>query len=1281
MAGAVGPARAHSVTVDGDPSDWFGAPLAVSNVGRLVSNGTYAGEFVWTDRALDTLSTDPFENPDLRCDLLDFAVTADAKYLYVRARLNDVPPEGLSGDGAPMLQVALDLDNVDGSGEEWMRSSADTLVSGARWEYLLQTRFGSAVASGNTVSAKPYVFDVKAVDKVAPGDLAVMSADTDTIEMRVAWSTLGLAAGPTKPVRFTVAMFRSKADDVTKDIGGPNVSNAIDVITNYGDPGSAKNTLDEVTDQFVNYFFEAWFHLLPGNEPSAPVVISELVYNAPATATEPDAEWVEIFNRSRTAVDVKDFAIGDEETPDVTTAKEAMFRLPAGATMGDAAVLVVGNKSAAFAGLYPGKKLDYEMLESDGAVPNMSGYAAWQSGGSWALANAGDEVVLLDRYSTIIDVAVIKGGAFPQVTAASVDPPDTKSLARLLVRSDTDNCATDFAGADPTPKSIVDSCGDGKQGAGFEVCDSGADNGKYGFCAPDCMKLGPRCGDGVVQDPQEQCDDGNTVATDGCTDACKTATCGDGIVRAGVEDCDDQNADDFDGCRQDCLAGLCTGTSCDDKDACTGAETCDPYTGCKDGADLVCDNNDACDGKETCAPASGCVAGVAPVCSDGNVCNGVETCDKAAGCVGGVPLACGNNDVCDGIETCDPVKGCVPGMPPVCNDGNQCTDDSCDAVTGCAVVNRSGVCDDGTVCTTGDACAAGECVGTPVLCDDNNECTDDTCDPVAGCQAAFNTAACDDASACTSNDVCADGTCSGVPIVCNDQDVCTDDDCDPATGCIVAFNTVSCDDKDACTGGDTCTEGACAGAPVSCDDDNVCTDDSCDPATGCSNVANAASCDDGNACTAQDLCSNSECKGTEDVTCDDSNACTDDACDTGKGCTFTANSLACDDGDPCTTDDTCGGSACKGQPMACNDLNACTADSCDAGACVSTPVDGPCSDGDKCTEDDACANGQCAGTAKKCDDYNVCTQDSCEPASGCVFTPGAGACDDGNVCTTDDACNAGTCFGTDVAGCCNTTFDCAMPKEKCLLPEHACVPVQCSACVQDSDCGEEGNVCLALGSGKRCVLYCSSNPGVCPAGSKCTKQPDLQLLCIPEGGDCQCVPDSKLVCKDGDLYHADSCGVPGDLAESCDGNGCADGACCPPGSVEVDGKCASQVESAELAEDVIEQDQVGPEEVLPQDAGEDTGSSTDQSVTPDQGGVDDTQTAPDSGVDVAGEAVADDSTGSDASDDTGSGGGSGGGGCSTGAGPLHGQLGLLLGLVLLLAVGARRGRRVGCRLG
>jgi cysteine-rich repeat protein len=73
------------------------------------------------------------------------------------------------------------------------------------------------------------------------------------------------------------------------------------------------------------------------------------------------------------------------------------------------------------------------------------------------------------------------------------------------------------------------------------------------------------CGNGITDDDiagegieNEECDDGNTINTDGCTNLCKLPTCGDGIVQPSLdEDCDDGNSDNTDSCTNDCLWNDC----------------------------------------------------------------------------------------------------------------------------------------------------------------------------------------------------------------------------------------------------------------------------------------------------------------------------------------------------------------------------------------------------------------------------------------------------------------------------------------------------------------------------------------------------------------------------------------------------------------------------------------------------------------------------------------------------------------------------------------------------
>ncbi len=62
-------------------------------------------------------------------------------------------------------------------------------------------------------------------------------------------------------------------------------------------------------------------------------------------------------------------------------------------------------------------------------------------------------------------------------------------------------------------------CGDGFVGLG-EQCDDGENDGGYGECADGCV-LGEYCGDGIVQEEHEHCDDGNFSDGDECPASCR----------------------------------------------------------------------------------------------------------------------------------------------------------------------------------------------------------------------------------------------------------------------------------------------------------------------------------------------------------------------------------------------------------------------------------------------------------------------------------------------------------------------------------------------------------------------------------------------------------------------------------------------------------------------------------------------------------------------------------------------------------------------------------------
>jgi cysteine-rich repeat protein len=261
-------------------------------------------------------------------------------------------------------------------------------------------------------------------------------------------------------------------------------------------------------------------------------------------------------------------------------------------------------------------------------------------------------------------------------------------------------------------------CGNGVVDPG-EECDDGNTNPSDG-----CTNACTVCGNGAIT-PPEQCDDGNSVNGDGCDANCTVTACGNGI-RTGGEECDDGNESMCDGCLPTCeneptgyrcgdgvVVSAC-GEECDDgngddSDGCTnGCTFCGngvltPPEECDDGN---VSNDDAC--RNDC---------LRNVCGDGFCNPASEQCDDGNA---------SNNDACRNdcrLNVCG--DGFQNPATEQCDDGNRDESDGCTkgcTICGNGIVTTPEWCDDGNRVDT-DACTA-DCrwaalvvgVGTPESC-------------------------------------------------------------------------------------------------------------------------------------------------------------------------------------------------------------------------------------------------------------------------------------------------------------------------------------------------------------------------------------------------------------------------------------------------------------------------------------------------------------------------------------------------------------------------------------
>jgi cysteine-rich repeat protein len=385
---------------------------------------------------------------------------------------------------------------------------------------------------------------------------------------------------------------------------------------------------------------------------------------------------------------------------------------------------------------------------------------------------------------------------------------------------------------------------------GFRLCDAA---GKVKICSFDlvrveseecsgtckdgrCMASG--CGDGVVT-PPEQCDDGNAVNGDACSNSCVAAGCGDGVMQTG-EECDDGNAVDSDSCVD------CRLTRCGDGILAASEECDDGNTTDTDGCSNLCK---------------------LPKCGD-QLLQAGETCDD------------GNAVDNDGCTNACRLPGCgdrivQPGE--ACDDGNAVDTDDCSnacAVPGCGdgvVQAPREECDDGNLINTDGctvACKKPKC-GDSFLqpgeeCDDGNTSNEDGC-----------------TNQCKTNK-CGDGYRQSPKEQCDDGNIVNDD------ACSNVCQTPRC--------GDNITQ-----MGEECDDGNAVNDDQCTvlcrrPVCGDGIIAGNENCEDGNkndgdgcnsSCQAE-VCGDGLRTGNEQ--CDDGNKVDND------GCSATCRKEVCGDG-------------------------------------------------------------------------------------------------------------------------------------------------------------------------------------------------------------------------------------------------------------------------------------------------------------------------------------------------------------------------------------------------
>ncbi len=517
-----------------------------------------------------------------------------------------------------------------------------------------------------------------------------------------------------------------------------------------------------------------------------------------------------------------------------------------------------------------------------------------------------------------------------------------------------------------------------------------------------------------------------------------------------------------------------------------------------------------------CAPCvDGCEAGQQG-CSS-NLSHTVTCAPQADGCLAPVLTACPAG------AQCNPATGkCQTPCAPLCG-GKECGGDGCGGLCGTCEEQQEclqGHCEDkvpgamGAPCQTASDCATMMCVngGGEKLCSK-------ACNGNAGCPAGF---------------LCQDATVAGTTIQA----------CLPSGECIP-----DCTKKD-------------------------CGSDGCDGQCG--------------QCDAGFTCKGGTCLADAGATCKTPQDCASGLCISFQSGTFCSAPCSTDEGCPLSwhcgpwldavTPNIC---APKGTMVAhesCAGVAECI-DSCPNAACVSSCF----FFGSTTAQHEYSALTLCLQTICQslCDQDNACIGDclleACfQPFATCF--PGEMTCSEAVACM--GGCGGGqTCLDTCYAGAypaakkqLNELLDCVAAHcpdgapgdcfqdaigDPCLAPwtgcTEACLPVCNEAECGNDGCGGEcgqcppGQVCVVATCVIDCLPQCDSKDcGDDGCGGTCG-QCAPQYTCIAGvcAADGDCVPMAERQCVDGNSTWFDSCGQPGDLAQTCV-LGCEDGQCLAP---------------------------------------------------------------------------------------------------------------------------------------
>ncbi len=174
------------------------------------------------------------------------------------------------------------------------------------------------------------------------------------------------------------------------------------------------------------------------------LLITEVLYDG--TQTGEGDEFIEITNPLTYTVSLTGYKIGDEETRGGSSG-DGMYEFPDGTTIAPNEVILVVRDAGVFATRFP--TVTNRVFD----INTLARYTAWGTG-SLALANSGDEVLLLGPGDQIVDSVAWGSGNFAAAgVRGNASASEPRSLQRYGTR-DTNNMSLDFLRDTPSPGTL-----------------------------------------------------------------------------------------------------------------------------------------------------------------------------------------------------------------------------------------------------------------------------------------------------------------------------------------------------------------------------------------------------------------------------------------------------------------------------------------------------------------------------------------------------------------------------------------------------------------------------------------------------------------------------------------------------------------------------------------------------------------------------------------------------------------------------------------------------------